>query len=132
MKKNMSTVAVFRAIAAFAASGAIVCLIAQEDSDAFEPATIPCAIAAILSLASAFTRPRPAHGEKLSLESFGLTRKEKAYVLEYLAGKQIKEIAIDNGVSASTVRTALSLAYRKLKLSGSAELFALGAYYRIE
>ena len=49
----------------------------------------------------------------------GLTRKGKKHVPEYLAGKQIKEIACDNRVFAST---ALSLAYKKLRISGGAEL----------
>jgi DNA-binding CsgD family transcriptional regulator len=142
MKTNMSTVPVFRAVAGIAASTAIVCLLVEAGSDAFGPETIACALAALLSLAGAFAPapsargpfagPRPSGAERLSLESFGLTRKEKAYVLEFLAGKQIKEIASDLGVSSSTVRTALSLAYKKLKLSGGAELLALSAYYRIE
>ena len=138
----MSKVPVFRAVAGIAASTAIVCLLVEDGSGAFGPETIAYALAALLSLAGAFvptraTRgpfagPRPSRGETLSLESFGLTRKEKTYVLEFLAGKQIKEIASDQGVTSSTVRTALSLAYKKLKVSGSAELLALSAYYRIE
>jgi DNA-binding CsgD family transcriptional regulator len=142
MKTNMSKVPVFRAIAGIAASTAIVCLLVEDGSDAFGPETIACALVALLSLAGAFvpassarglfTGPHPSGGEVLSLESFGLTRKEKTYVLESLAGKQIKEIASDQGVASSTVRTALSLAYKKLKVSGRAELLALNAYYRIE
>ena len=40
MKTHMSTVPVFRAIAGIAAVAAIVCLLVEEDLDAFEPTTI--------------------------------------------------------------------------------------------
>jgi DNA-binding CsgD family transcriptional regulator len=71
-------------------------------------------------------------GDVLKLESFGLTAREREFVLEFLGGKTMKEIAIDHGVSFSTVRNALSSVYSKLELSGATELFALGARYRIE
>ncbi len=135
----MSRGPVIRAIAGISAVAAIVCLLVEEDFDAIEPATLAGALAALFSLAS-ILEPTPSargpidgpRGERLSLESFGLTRKEKEYVLEYLAGKQIKEIACDGRVTASTVHTALSLAYKKLRISGGAELRVLGAYYRVE
>lgn len=142
MKTNMSTVPVFRAVAGIAASTAIVCLLVEDGSDAFGPETIACAFAALLSLAGAFVPapsargpfagPRPSGGEVLSLESFGLTRKEQEYALEYLGGKHMKEIALEQGVSSSTVRNTLCSVYKKLRISGSAELLALGACYKIE
>lgn len=138
----MSTVPVFRAIAGIMATAAIVCLLVEEGPDAFGPTTFAYSFAALLSLVGAFVPTPPAsgllagalpsRGETLSLESFRLTPKERTYALEYLAGKRIKEIASDHGVASSTVRNALSLAYKKLGISDSAELLALGAYYRIE
>jgi DNA-binding CsgD family transcriptional regulator len=139
MKTHMNRVPVFRAIAGIAAATAIVFLLVEEDFDAFEPATIANALAALLVLASVLVPTPPAggpfsmpRGEVLRLESFGLTRREREYALDYIAGKQIKEIACDRGVGASTVRTALSLAYKKLGISSGAELRVLGAYYHVE
>lgn len=142
MKKNMSKVRVFRAFAGIAAGAVIVCLLVEGRFDFFEPRSVAYAFAVALSLMGAFVpaslvrgpqmRALPTSGESLSLESFGLTPKERIYVLEFLGGKQIKEIASDHGVAASTVRNALSLAYKKLGISSKAELLALGAYYRIE
>ncbi len=43
-----------------------------------------------------------------------------------------EEIAFGHGISYFTIRNAFSSVYVKLRLSGSAEFFALGAYYRIE
>jgi DNA-binding CsgD family transcriptional regulator len=71
-------------------------------------------------------------GETLSLASFGLSPREREFALERIGGRSVKEIGSDHGVAASTVRNALSSAYRKLGITGSAELAALGATYKVE
>lgn len=139
MKAHMKRVPVFRVISGIAAIAAIAYLLVEEDFDAFKLTTIAKALAPILLLVRVLVPTRSAggpfagpRGEKLSLESLDITRKEREYALDYIAGKQIKEIAIDHGVSASTVRTALSLVYKKLGISSGAELKVLGAYYHVE
>jgi DNA-binding NarL/FixJ family response regulator len=142
MRNTMSKVPVFRAFAGIAASTAIVSLLLEEGFEAFEPITLAYALVAALSLAGAFiptraaprtrARPRPSRGESLRLESFGITPRERELVLEFLDGKSMKEIALEHGISHSTVRNVFSSVYEKLGLSGSTELFALGAYYQIE
>jgi DNA-binding CsgD family transcriptional regulator len=142
MKTNMSLVPVFRAIAGIAASAAIFCLLSEEGLDDFDAATIAYILVALLSLAGAlvptraarglFPSPRPSGLETFRLEAFGVTPGERKYVLELLGGKTMKAIALEHGVSHSTVRNALSSVYEKLGISGSAELLALGAYYRVE
>ena len=136
----MSKVPVFRAFTGVAASTAIVCLLFEEGFETFEPITLAYCLAAVLSLAGALiparpaaeARPLPARGEPFRLESFGITAREREFVLEFLDGKSMKEIAFEHAISHSTVRNAFSSVYVKLRLSGVAELFALGAYYRIE
>jgi DNA-binding CsgD family transcriptional regulator len=44
----------------------------------------------------------------------------------------MKEISLEQRISYSTVRNVFSSVYEKLSLSGSTELVALGAYYKIE
>ena len=101
----------------------------------------PSAVAA-LSLAGAFipsrsdrgplARLRSSRGETLRLESFGITPRERELVQEFLGGKSMKEISLEQRISYSTVRNVFSSVYEKLGLSGSTELVALGAYYTIE
>jgi DNA-binding NarL/FixJ family response regulator len=68
----------------------------------------------------------------LSLLDRGLTCREREIVLDFLAGKSMKAISIERRISNSTVRNTLSSVYKKLSVSGSAELYALGARYRVE
>jgi len=142
MQKKTSKVPVFRAFAGIAASTAIVCLLFEEGVDTVEPRIITYALVAALSLITALipaqaapgfiAHPRPSKDGRLRLERFGLTRREREFVLEFLAGASMKEMSIEHHLSYSTVRNAFSSVYEKLGLSGSAELFALGAYYEIE
>ena len=138
----MSKVPSFRAFAGIAASAAIVCLLVRAGLDKLGPLSLICTLIATLSLVSALfptsaarvplTQLVPARCETLRLESFGITPREREFVLEYLAGKTMKEIAHDHGVSDSTVRNAFSSVYVKLGLSGGAQLSVLGACYKIE
>ena len=70
--------------------------------------------------------------ETLKLVDFGLSTRERAFVLAYLGGKSMKVIASDNGVSSSTVRNTFSNAYAKLGIVDSHELRALGERFNVE
>lgn len=142
MRKTISKVPAFRAFAGIAAATAIVCLLFEEGFDTFEPTTLAYALIAALSLAGAFipsrsdrgplARLRASRGETLRLESFGITPRQRELVQEFLGGKSMKEISLEQRISYSTVRNVFSSVYEKLGLSGSTELVALGAYYKIE
>jgi DNA-binding CsgD family transcriptional regulator len=93
---------------------------------------LACAIAAAASLIGSLPPPRPARGEVLRLESFGVTEREREFVGEFLGGKSMKEISIDHGLSFSTVRNSFSSVYQKLGISGSGELTVLGILNKIE
>jgi DNA-binding CsgD family transcriptional regulator len=92
-------------------------------------------------LANAFIRPRArfrsvafeaATGEILKLASHGLSAREQEIVRGFLGGKSMKTLAWEYGLAYSTVRNALCSAYKKLGISGSVELAALGAKYNVE
>jgi DNA-binding CsgD family transcriptional regulator len=142
MRKTISKVPAFRTFAGIAASSAIVRLLFEEGFDTFGPMTLAYALVAALSLANALipsraargplARLRPSRGETLRLESFRITPRERELVQEFLSGKSMKEISLEQHISYSTVRNVFSSVYEKLGLSGSTELVALGAYYTIE
>jgi DNA-binding CsgD family transcriptional regulator len=124
-----------------AASLAIAYLLIDGRAGLFDAKTLACATVATVSFFSAVLRPKSGvgpnaflarRGDTLKLASFGLTERERELVLAHLRGKSMKELAIDRGLALSTVRTAMSSAYRKLGIFGKAGLAALGAKYKIE
>ena len=68
----------------------------------------------------------------LRLSDYKLTPRESRVVRLRLAGKSAKEIAIEDEIALSTVRNALSLAYRKLGIEGCDALMAIGERYTVE
>lgn len=66
--------------------------------------------------------PKP----KFSLQEKGLSEAERSFVLLSLAGKTQKEIAIDFGLSESTIRNTLARAYKKLGVEDKVGLAVLG------
>lgn len=141
MRKVEGMAKAFRAFVDIAAPVAIVVLLIEERADPRDLRTIAFFLIAGATLASVVQRTRLAFpgkvqasipGEILRLESFGLTLRERQLVLEYLGGKQMKEISRDHGLSASTVRNNFSSVYRKLGISGETELSVLGERYKIE
>lgn len=69
--------------------------------------------------------------EVFDLEKRGLTAREAEFTRLLLAGKTMKEIALDSGVTSSTVRNAMSSVYAKLGISGLGELHEIGATYTV-
>jgi DNA-binding CsgD family transcriptional regulator len=122
----------FRSFAGIAASIAIVSLLFDEGTARPEYLTLAYAIVAGASPFGAFLPSRPERGEVFRLERFRLTSREAEFVHEFIAGKTMKEIAIDHSLSFSTVRNTFSSVYEKLGVSGGNELYALGALYKIE
>jgi DNA-binding CsgD family transcriptional regulator len=122
----------FRSFAGIAASVAIVCLLLDGGSARPAPLILAYAVAAAASFIGSIPPSRPARGEVLRLESFGVTVREREFVLEFLGGKSMKEISIENRLSFSTVRNAFSSVYEKLGISGSGELTVLGLLNRLE
>jgi DNA-binding CsgD family transcriptional regulator len=57
--------------------------------------------------------------------TYKLSEKESVYVLGILAGKTSKEIASDNKITETTVRTTLSRAYKKMQISDAKQLVLL-------
>jgi DNA-binding CsgD family transcriptional regulator len=74
----------------------------------------------------------PERGEVLVLAHFKLSENERRFVLEFLDGASMKEIATIHGISYSTVRNTFSSVYKKLDISGSPELLAMGARYHVQ
>lgn len=69
----------------------------------------------------------------LSLAELKVTAKEAEYLRALLEGRSIKEIAIDTGVSESTVRNTLARVYRKFDVQDKAALMAkCGGYALID
>ena len=71
--------------------------------------------------------PKPS----LSLASLKITHMESEYLKALLAGRSIKEIAIDRGVKESTVRNTLARVYKKFHVSDKSALMAKCESYRI-
>ena len=69
--------------------------------------------------------------QKVSLKARGLSDAEQLYVRQLIAGKSIKEVSSENGVSDSTVRNTLSRAYKKLGLHNKAELAGFAERYNV-
>jgi DNA-binding CsgD family transcriptional regulator len=89
-------------------------------------------IPATLLLLIWFFMPDPSgHRTIFDLIKHGLTPREAQFTRLVLAGKTMKEIAIDCGVTSSTVRNAMSSVYGKLGISGERELVEIGATYTV-
>jgi DNA-binding CsgD family transcriptional regulator len=67
----------------------------------------------------------------LRLADFHLTAREISFVKSRIGGKSPKDIALECDVATSTVRNGLSMAYRKLEISGADELLAIGERYTV-
>ena len=67
----------------------------------------------------------------LSLSAMKVTKKEAEYLKALLAGRSIKEIAIDGGVQESTVRNTLARVYRKFDVQDKSTLMAKCENYSI-
>lgn len=67
----------------------------------------------------------------LSLSAMKVTKKEAEYLKSLLAGRSIKEIAIDGGVKESTVRNTLARVYRKFDVQDKSTLMAKCENYSI-
>jgi len=72
--------------------------------------------------------PKPS----LSLTDKGLSTAERSFVLETLAGKSQKEIAIDFELSESTIRNTLARAYKKLNVEDRVGLAIMGERFEIQ
>ena len=68
----------------------------------------------------------------LRLADYKLTPRQCLVVRLRLSGKSAKEIGIENNISLSTVRNALSLAYGKLGIENCNALMAMGERYTVE
>jgi DNA-binding CsgD family transcriptional regulator len=120
--------------------GALCALFLGEEELDIEPPVESVYIAlACLGLASsvgAMVAERPAklpeRGEVLVLARYKLSENERRYVLEFLDGASMKEIAKIHGISYSTVRNTFSSVYKKLDISGSPELLAMGSRYHVQ
>lgn len=141
MRKAALTLSVLTVLIPMAASLVIAYLLLDGEAGLFDAKTLVCATVATLSFFSAVIRPKlvvgpsaflARDGDTLKLASFGLTEREQELVLAHLRGKSMKELALDRGLALSTVRTAMSSAYRKLGIFGKAGLAALGAKYKVE
>ena len=67
----------------------------------------------------------------LSLAELKVTAKESEYLRALLDGRSIKEIAIDTGVTESTVRNTLARVYRKFDVQDKAALMAKCGKYAL-
>ena len=67
----------------------------------------------------------------LSLSTKNLTRKELEYLKALLRGHSIKVIAIDDGVTESTVRNTMARVYRKFEVRDKSALMAKCENYSI-
>jgi DNA-binding CsgD family transcriptional regulator len=99
------------------------------------PAIISALIYGVLVVCLARSRDISAFAPRkrlLRLAEYKLTAREIRIVKARLGGQSVKELATGFGLAESTVRNALSFAYRKLKLNGSEDLMALGERYQVE
>jgi DNA-binding CsgD family transcriptional regulator len=94
---------------------------------ALAPAFLLAAFLGLLALALALhgRTARERAPVALDLAAAGLSDAERLYVGRLAGGLGLKEVASASGVSESTVRNTLSRAYRKLGVSGKAELLEL-------
>jgi DNA-binding CsgD family transcriptional regulator len=101
---------------------------------AIAPALIGASVFVIFVFGLARGRVLSAFAPKkrvLRLADYKLSPRESLVVKLRLSGKSAKEIAIENGIALSTVRNALSLAYRKLGIEGCEALMAIGERYTV-
>lgn len=68
----------------------------------------------------------------LSLRERGLSEAESAYVRAVARGLSPKEMAVEFGVSESTIRNTMSRAYKKLGVADKADLAAMLASHELE
>ncbi len=67
----------------------------------------------------------------LSLSAKNLTKKESEYLKALLGGRSLKEVAIDDGVTESTVRNTMARVYRKFDVHDKSALMAKCENYTI-
>lgn len=67
----------------------------------------------------------------LSLSTKNLTKKESEYLRAVLGGRSLKEVAIDDGVTESTVRNTMARVYRKFDVHDKSALMAKCENYSI-
>ena len=67
----------------------------------------------------------------LSLSTKNLTKKEAEYLKALLGGRSLKEVAIDGGVTESTVRNTMARVYRKFDVRDKSALMAKCENYSI-
>jgi DNA-binding CsgD family transcriptional regulator len=102
---------------------------------ALAPAFICAAIFTILVFSMAKMRrvsELDSHKNLLRLADYDLTRRETQVVKTILLGAKTKDFAIEHGIAESTVRNALSGAYRKLGVACREELVVMCENYRVE
>jgi DNA-binding CsgD family transcriptional regulator len=68
----------------------------------------------------------------LDLKAKKLSEAEYHYLMDLRGGKNIKEIAVDHGVSESTVRNTLARVYRKLEVNDKTDLMAMVAVHTLK
>jgi DNA-binding CsgD family transcriptional regulator len=132
MKKPKGNLEAFRPVVGVAASLSIVRLLLGAEAEIQELEIVAHGVIAALVLSSALVPRRMRYRERLNLARFHLTARELEFMRTFLDGKPMKEIAMDHGVSPSTVRNAFSSIYGKLGISGSAELYAFGTSSAID
>lgn len=91
--------------------------------------TIAFALVALSLCIALVARPRASMHEPddapasrpqgLSLDAAALSERERAFAEALLAGRSVKEMAYESGVSESTVRNTLARAYKKLGVAGA-------------
>jgi len=141
MKKTRLGLRAFRACVGSCSALTIVALMAQAKGTVSRPRDLACGAVAALALASGFFASgeppgrglgfRGAKDGELRLAVLGLSARERELVLLFVRGASMKQIAIEKGLSHSTVRTTFCSAYAKLGVKGSAGLTALGALYKM-
>jgi DNA-binding CsgD family transcriptional regulator len=106
-----------------------------QSASVLMPALIGSSVFVIVVLGMARGRFLSAFAPKkrvLRLADFKLTSRESLIVKMRIAGKSVKEIALENHVADSTVRNALAFSYRKLGIEGGDALMAIGERYTVE
>lgn len=67
----------------------------------------------------------------LDLRAMGLSQTERLYIAALGNGRSFKEVALERGISESTIRNSLARAYKKLGVKNRAELTTLISQYTI-
>lgn len=142
MKRFLKRPQAVVALSGFASTAAIVALLIDAHAVLSWPRHVGSLLVAVITLAVSLALGvgvlRGRESESIAAfapDSFDLSclsDRERELVLEFLGGASMKEIAVVYGISYSTVRNTFSAVYRKLNVSGSSELFALGSRYRVQ